>query len=111
VPDLRGVMVALDAMRAAAERDDRLDVTDAHRRFHVAVVALAGNRQLAAAHESVLLKIQLYMAVNLRREAERQGEPLGGVHRHEILLEALRAGDADAVMAALSGHGARRYVP
>jgi DNA-binding GntR family transcriptional regulator len=111
VPDLIGVLAALDAMRAAAGRGDRLDVADAHRRFHVAVVALAGNRQLAATHESVLLKIQLYMAVNLRREAEREGEPLGGVHRHERLLEALRAGGANAVMAALTSHGAQRYVP
>ncbi|MEJ3745811.1 GntR family transcriptional regulator [Actinomycetes bacterium KLBMP 9797] len=111
-PDLDGVLAALDAMRAAAERGDRHDVADAHRRFHRSIVALAGNRQLAAAHESVLLKIQLYMAVNLRREADSHGgEALGGVHRHEHVLDALRGGDPERVIEALASHGAQTYIP
>jgi DNA-binding GntR family transcriptional regulator len=55
------------------------------------------------------LKIQLYMAVNLRREAER-GEKLGGVHRHERLLDAMRAGDPEVVIEALATHGATAYL-
>ena len=43
-------------MRQATEADDRLEMAHAHRRFHVAVVALAGNRQLAALYESVLVQ-------------------------------------------------------
>jgi DNA-binding GntR family transcriptional regulator len=60
-------------------------------------------------YESVLLKIQLYMAINLRRESE-QGRPEGGVQRHERLIEAFRTGDPDLVLAALNGHGARAYL-
>jgi DNA-binding GntR family transcriptional regulator len=45
-PDLGPVRAALEAIRDAATRGDRSEVSDAHRRFHVAVVGLAGNRQL-----------------------------------------------------------------
>lgn len=107
--DLGPVRAALDAIRSAADRGDRSDLSEAHRRFHVAVVGLAGNRQLTLVYESVLLKIQLYMAINLRRESE-QGQSRDGVHRHERLIEALTSGDAGVVLAALGDHGARAYL-
>jgi DNA-binding GntR family transcriptional regulator len=109
-PDLSGVVAALEAMRAATDRGDRLDVADAHRRFHCSVVALAGNGQLSTTHESVLLKIQLYMALNLRREADSHGGG-SGVHRHENVLAALKGGDPEQVIAALESHGAQAYLP
>jgi DNA-binding GntR family transcriptional regulator len=104
---LRG---ALDVMRKATESGDRLAVADAHRRFHVELVALAGNRQLSAVYESVLVRLQLYMAVNLRREAE-VAAPADGVHRHERLTAVVEDGDADAILAELNRHGARTYLP
>jgi DNA-binding GntR family transcriptional regulator len=104
--DLRS---ALEGMRRAAEAGDRLEVAHAHRCFHVAVVALAGNQQLTALYESILVKLQLYMAINLRREAEL-AQPEDGVHRHERLLAAVRAGDVDGLLATLAGHGARSYL-
>jgi hypothetical protein len=70
------------------------------------VVALGGNRQLTSVYESVLVRIQLYMAVNLRREAE-VADPADGVHRHERLLAAIERG---AVIAELAHHGARAYL-
>jgi DNA-binding GntR family transcriptional regulator len=109
VPSLAEVRAALDAMRRAAELADRLEVANAHGRFHLAVVALADNHQLTTVYESVLVKIQLYMAINLRREAER-GAPLGGVQRHERLVEALATGDADAALDELAAHGAQAYL-
>ena len=108
--DLSGLETALELMRKATEAGDRLAVADAHRRFHVEVVTLGGNRQLCALYESVLVRLQLYMAVNLRREAE-VAEPADGVHRHERLLAAVAQGDATSIMAALSAHGARAYLP
>jgi len=107
--DLSGLETALELMRKATEAGDRLAVADAHRRFHVEVVNLGGNRQLCALYESVLVRLQLYMAVNLRREAE-VAEPADGVHRHERLLAAVSRGDATAIMAALNAHGARTYL-
>jgi DNA-binding GntR family transcriptional regulator len=104
--DLSRLTAALQGMRTAT---DRLDVANAHREFHVSVVALAGNRQLTAIYESVLVKIQLYMAINLRREAEH-GPELDGVHRHERLFEAVSGGDVGAILTALATHGARSYL-
>ncbi|MEU7908440.1 GntR family transcriptional regulator [Actinoplanes sp. NPDC049118] len=108
--DLSAVRAALEVMRKATEAGDRLAIADAHRHFHVAVVALGGNRQLSALYESVLVRLQLYMAVNLRREAE-VAEPSDGVHRHERLLAAVAQGDTNAIVSALSAHGARTYLP
>jgi DNA-binding GntR family transcriptional regulator len=108
--DLAGVAAAVKAMQEADARGDQFDVATAHREFHVAVVALAGNRQLTQVYESVLVKIQLYMALNLRREAQA-ARPHDGVHRHERLFEAVSARDTAAVLAALDDHGARSYLP
>ena len=99
----------LDAMRAADRLDDRFAMAEAHRRFHIAMVALADNRQLAWVHESVLVKTQLYMAINLRREADT-GHASDGVHRHERLYAAVAGAEPDAVVAELATHGARQYI-
>ncbi|MBY8871326.1 GntR family transcriptional regulator [Micromonospora sp. PLK6-60] len=107
--DLAGLRAALDRMREATRVGDRMAVADAHRAFHVALVALAGNRQLSAAYGSILVKLQLYMAINLRREAEL-AQPLDGVHRHERLFEAVAGGDPERVLAVLADHGARSYL-
>ncbi|MBX7268311.1 GntR family transcriptional regulator [Micromonospora sp. Llam7] len=107
--DLAGLRAALDQMREATRAADRLAVAGSHRAFHVALVALAGNRQLSAVYDSILVKLQLYMAINLRREAE-VAQPLDGVHRHERLLEAVTAGDPETVLTVLSDHGARSYL-
>ncbi|MER7281807.1 GntR family transcriptional regulator [Dactylosporangium sp. NPDC000244] len=107
--DLAGIATAMKAMRAADARGDQFDMATAHRDFHVAVVALAGNRQLTLVYESVLVKIQLYMALNLRREAE-VARPHDGVHRHERLFDAVSARDVRAMADALNEHGARSYI-
>jgi DNA-binding GntR family transcriptional regulator len=106
---LDGVRAALQVMRAATGDGDRMVIADAHRRFHVALVALGGNGQLSALYESVLVRLQLYMAVNLRREAE-VSRATDGVHRHERLLAVVEAGDAQAVLREMAGHGARSYL-
>jgi len=107
--DADGLRLALARMRTAATLGDRLEVANAHRQFHVSLVGLAGNRQLTLVYESVLVKIQLYMAINLRREAEL-AQPMDGVHRHERLIEAVLAGDGDGVVHELSRHGATSYL-
>ncbi|MFD6568317.1 GntR family transcriptional regulator [Micromonospora profundi] len=107
--DLAALRAALDGMREATRAGNRLAVAESHRQFHVELVALAGNRQLSAVYGSVLVKLQLYMAVNLRREAEVT-QPLDGVHRHERLYEAVVGGDPEEVLTVLTGHGARSYL-
>jgi len=99
----------LEAMRDAAQQGDISGAADAHRRLHVELVRLAGQTHLLDVYETILLKLQLYMAVNLRREAEASS-PLAGVHRHALLLQAVESDDPDKVLAALSDHGALRFL-
>jgi DNA-binding GntR family transcriptional regulator len=104
-----GLRAALEGMREASGVGDRLELANAHRRFHVEVVALAHNRQLSLVYDSVLIKLQLYMAINLRREAEL-AQPEDGVHRHERLFEAVTSQDSATVLAELAAHGAQSYL-
>jgi DNA-binding GntR family transcriptional regulator len=107
---LAGLRAALDEMGEAAAGGDRIALADAHRGFHVALADLGGNRQLRLVYDQVLTKIQLYMALNLRREAESTADPLDGVRRHERLFAAVKRGRPEAVLTALANHGARSYL-
>lgn len=109
VDPLAKVRERLDQMRIAEKESDELARDDAHRAFHAAIVALAGNRQLDLAMEPILVKLQRPMAVNLRLEASLLG-PGEGIRRHEALLTALETNDRDVVIEALCGHGAQRYL-
>jgi DNA-binding GntR family transcriptional regulator len=107
--DLHVVRAELATMRRAATTGDLLELADAHRRFHVELVALAGHRQLLQAYEPILLKLQMHMALNLRRESE-VAAPLDGIRRHAVLLEAVESNHLDTVLAALASHGAQTYL-
>jgi DNA-binding GntR family transcriptional regulator len=104
-----GLTSAWEEMAAAAESGDLYRQNDAHQRFHVEVVALAGQRHLRQAFEPVILKLQLHMAANLRLEAE-QRDATAGVERHRRLLEAVVTGDLGTALEALASHGARTYI-
>jgi DNA-binding GntR family transcriptional regulator len=106
---LAGVTSAWQLMAEAARSGDVFAENNAHQRFHVELVALAGQRHLLTAFEPVILKLQLLMATNLRLEAE-QRDAVEGVARHRRLLDALATGDLETVLEALSGHGSRAYI-
>jgi DNA-binding GntR family transcriptional regulator len=108
-PGLGQVTAAWQQMADAARDGDALASNDAHQRFHVEVVALAGQHHLLRAFEPVILKLQLLMATNLRLEAEQQ-DVAQGVTRHRRLLDALRTGDLPVMFDALDKHGARAYI-
>lgn len=98
--------------RMLAEMDcaaDEMERDDAHRRFHAAVVGLAGNRQLDIALAPILLKLQLPMAMNLREEA-RHHRATDGIDRHRAILTALESNDADTVIMALADHGHLQFL-
>ncbi len=96
------------ATRAAAEQGDRLAASNAHRAFHLALVALADSRQLLVTYEPLILKLQLYLAANLRREADTSS-PAEGVRRHERLYDAVLSADPGRIESELERHGSRRY--
>ena len=109
VDPLAEVRDRLDQMRLAESAADELARDDAHRAFHAAIVALAGNRQLDLAMEPILVKLQRPMAINRRLEANLVG-PGEGLRRHEALLVALETNDRDVVLEALCDHGGQRYL-
>ena len=109
VDGLADVRAKLEQMRVAESAADELARDDAHRAFHAAIVALAGNRQLDLAMEPILVKLQRPMAINLRLEASLVG-PGEGLRRHEELLTALETNDVDVVLEALCDHGGQRYL-
>ncbi len=106
---LDAVRRELEAMRRAAADDDAFGAAEAHRRYHAEVVRLAGKPQLSAVYEPILVRLQLHMATNLRRERDARA-PTDGVARHEVLLAALEKGDADAVVDVLATHGAQTFL-
>lgn len=106
---LREVRRHLDEMRRADRAGDDLAKDDAHRAFHAAVVALAGNRQLDLALEPILLRLQRPMAANLRREAAALGTA-AGIERHERLLVALESNDSCRILDELEVHGGRQFL-
>lgn len=101
---------ALDAMRAAASDEDEPTMLAANVAFHSAFVALADHSRLQQTYESLRSQLQLCMAQNLRFRQHRTGDPWDVVRRHESLLERIRAGDAQAVVAELAEHGDRSFL-
>ena len=106
---LTGLAQTLETMGSAARTGDAFRENEAHRAFHLALVELAGHRHLVRAYEPVLFKLQLYMAANLRREAEER-DPAEGVDRHRRLFEAVASDDPATALDALTTHGARTYI-
>ena len=106
---LDAMAAAVTAMERATAKGDPLAQDAAHRAFHVALVARSGHRHLIEVYEPVILKLQLYMATNLRREAVERPSDEGPL-RHRRLYEAVRGGDLTTVLDALAHHGARAYL-
>ncbi|GGK35099.1 GntR family transcriptional regulator [Nocardia camponoti] len=106
---LRPARTALAELAEAAERRDWQARDDAHRRFHIALVAVAGNRQLDLIYSQVLMKLQLAMAWNLQSETDA-AHHREGVRRHEELLAAIATNDPATATAALTDHGERTYL-
>lgn len=100
---------ALAEMVDADSREDSLAKDVAHRRFHEAIVGLAGNAQLDLAYGPVILKLQLPMARNLREEA-RVAHRMDGLRRHADLLRAVESNDPDVAVEALRRHGELTYL-
>ena len=106
---LDAMAAAVAAMERATAAGDSVAQDAAHRAFHLALVARSGHRHLIDVYEPVILKLQLYMATNMRREAT-QRPPEEGPGRHRRLYEAVCGGDLPTILAALEAHGSRTYL-
>jgi DNA-binding GntR family transcriptional regulator len=108
-PALARLTAAVEDMERAIPGGGPLAKAAAHREFHLALVALAGHQHLLRAYEPVLLQLELYMATNMRREAQVRS-PVEGALRHRRLHDAVVTGDAEQVLVELAHHGARTYL-
>ncbi len=109
-PPSEDLRIATERMERAAAQGDALEQSAAHRAFHLALVGLSGHGHLLRVYEPILLQLQLYMATNLRREAQ-EASPREGALRHRRLHDAVASGDLEAVHTELAHHGARTYLP
>jgi DNA-binding GntR family transcriptional regulator len=100
---------AVGEMEHAITGGGPLAQASAHREFHLAMVALAGHQHLLRVYEPVLLQLELYMATNMRREAQARS-PAEGAQRHRRLYAAVLTGEVDRVLHELARHGARTYL-
>jgi DNA-binding GntR family transcriptional regulator len=103
---------ALERLRLAVESMERTSGDQqavAHRDFHLALAGLADHVQLQRIYEPILLQLQLYMASNMRREAQARSPEEGG-RRHRRLYEVIMSGDVTAALAELAQHGARTFL-
>jgi DNA-binding GntR family transcriptional regulator len=85
---------------AAAERGDLLAYVNADLRFHVDLLALAGNAHLVKVVRDLRHRARLY---GLKALAER-GRLAGSAHEHLDLLIALRDGDTAAARHIMNHH-------
>jgi DNA-binding GntR family transcriptional regulator len=102
---LRG---AVATMRSAARNGDHASYVVANREFHIALIALGGNRRLTSTYETLMNQMQLLMSVNLSRENAKDRQL--GVRRHVELLAAIESGDLAKALTALNAHGERRFL-
>ncbi len=106
---LDAMAAAVAAMERATAEGDTVAQDAAHRAFHLALVAGSGHRHLIDVYEPVILKLQLYMATNMRREAVQRPRVEGPL-RHRRLYDAVQGGDLATILDELSQHGARTYL-
>jgi DNA-binding GntR family transcriptional regulator len=102
---LERLRLAVETMEATRDAEQAV----AHRDFHLALVGLADHAHLQRIYEPILLQLQLYMATNMRREAQVRS-PEEGARRHRRLYEIVAAGDLDAALTELAHHGARTFL-
>lgn len=68
--------------------------------FHFALVALAGNQEMAAIHRDVCERLRIIR----RLDFTQQGRSEATVREHNALLDGILAGNSDATVSALAQH-------
>ena len=100
---------ALEAMADSARREDRAGLVKTAFEFHLALVALAGNRRLEEMYHSLWLQMALCMAANTRFRESRNESLTDNVARHRLLLEIVESGELKDVLVAFEAHGDRAF--
>jgi DNA-binding GntR family transcriptional regulator len=99
---------AVSDMGSSSADGDHARYVEANRQFHLALIALGGNKRLTSTYENLMNQMQLLMSVNLYRESVE--DQAVGVRRHQELLAAIESGDLAQALAALQAHGELRFL-
>ena len=96
---LERLELAFAEMLDNAHRGDDDSAADDSHRFHLALVGLAGHSRLEHAYRSLALQLTMH----LNRKARAANETLvERAERHRVIVDLVRAGDADGVVAELA---------
>ena len=90
----------LDSLRIALKQGDHRKISAADLAFHTTLVASAGNSRLVDAYS--ILSAQALACINRLEIAIPSGEEL--VDEHGVLIDALAAGDREALLVAVNDH-------
>jgi DNA-binding GntR family transcriptional regulator len=96
---LERLSAAVEAMQAAARSGDRPRLAEADASFHGTIVELAANATLEKVWRSLEPFLRTYITLVMPGS-----DPQWSADLHPPVLEALRAGDPDAVAAAIDRH-------
>lgn len=96
----RDLAPAVDAMRAAAERDDPAGVSDGDQRFHEILVASASSPRLVRAARTLLVETRMCLGALQTTYPDLHVQ----VDEHVELQTAIRSAPADRVHAMLDEH-------
>lgn len=93
-----GELVAEMEAAAAAGEAERL--ADADIRFHELVIVCSGQRHCLQMWKTIQPRVRAYF----RRDAPEHADPRSVAEQHQELIDILRTGDKDAVLAAVDRH-------
>lgn len=101
--DLTGVRAALDALRAAAAKQQVGDIVSADLDFHAAIVALLGSTRIDGFYTELTTELRYYLTV-LSLEDREYAAPDDIVGEHLAILEALESRDPTRAADAITAH-------
>lgn len=98
--ELEALRPAADEIVAAARKHDLIGYLEADRRFHLALLSLAGNDHLVRVVSDLRKRSRLYGLTDL----DQAGVLVDSAKEHITLLEVMLSGDAEAAQALMRHH-------
>ncbi|PXY26858.1 GntR family transcriptional regulator [Prauserella sp. PE36] len=95
---------AVEAMAHADEQDDPTALTEADLRFHEALIEASGSRRLARMARTLLIETRMCLSALQNTYSKNYQGVDERVTEHNKIIEALRAGDEESMLALLEAH-------